>query len=397
MVFLAGCTSEPKAILDAVRAEPDLWQNQCLVGAFIPGVNNQDFSALGRRTAVRSIFATPGLRPGASAGTVQPLPLHYSAFWSYLAEPGRVDVVYTEVPLPAEDGTVGLGLNADFCLAPIEAGAKLVGIINPRMPDVRSGPRLAVDRFCAFVEDEHELPIYDAGPVDPAIDAIGKRIVSLLRDGDTLQLGLGKVQAAVLQHLGQNGTTGLAYHSGMLSTPIQAALDRGIFSRGITTGTALGSSDFYDSLAEREEITFSPVKVTHAQSTFARMERFISVNSVIEVDLYGQANGEFVQDEQVSGHGGLIDFMRGARQSRGGLSILALPSTGKGGKFSRIVPSLSSLVPVTVARSDVDMVITEHGIADLRYASTEERAEKLISIADPAFRGELQASWTRTA
>lgn len=392
-IFLAGCASEPRAIIEAVRNEPDLWTGQTIVGTFIPGVNDQDFSALGQRTRVESIFATKGLRAGGTQGQLALLPMHYSAFWRYLGMPDCVKVVYLDVAPPRADGTVGLGVSADFALAPIAAGARLVGIVNHRMPDVADGPRLPVERFAAFVEDEHDLPAYDAGAVDAATAAIARRIVASLRPGDTLQLGLGKVQSAVLEALSAAGLTDLAFHAGMISTPMLDALDKGVFSNGVTTGVALGHGDFYARAASRDNIRFMPVGYTHAQATFSAIRRFISVNSVLEVDLYGQANGEFLGGRQISGHGGMVDFVRGARESEEGVSILALPSTGKNGAVSRIVPHFENHSPASVARSDVDIVVTELGLADLRHASMHERAERLIAIAHPDFQEHLERQW----
>src|SRR5690606_33477617 len=125
---------------------------------------------------------------------------------------------------------------------------------------------------------------YDAGEIDPATMAIGTTIAGLLHPGDTLQLGLGKVQAAVFAALASSGTTGLAFHAGMISTPILNTLDSGVISRGIVTGVALGCSHFYEDVATRRYIRFAPVGFTHSQTTFSSMERFISVNSVLEID-----------------------------------------------------------------------------------------------------------------
>ncbi len=392
-IFIAGCASEPLPILAAVQAEPQLWADTTLWGTFIPGVNDRDFTALGLGTTVRSIFATPGLRPGRTSASLRLMPLHYSTWWQYLAAPGLIDIAYVTVPPPRDDGTIGLGITADFAPAPIAAGARLVGVINPAMPDVARGPRLPLERFEALVEHEAPLPAYDAGPLDPATRRIAAHVAGLLRPGDTLQLGLGKVQSAILDQLAANPVPGLAFHAGMVSAPIRSALEAGVFDRGVTCGVALGDADFYRFVGSRLEMEFAPVGFTHAQKTFSKMARFISVNSVLEVDLYGQANGEFIGGRQISGHGGMVDFIRGSRQSEAGVSILALPSTGRGGTFSRIVSTLPAGIPVTVARSDVDVVVTEHGIADLRHADTGERAERLIGIADPVYREELHRAW----
>jgi 4-hydroxybutyrate CoA-transferase len=124
----------------------------------------------------------------------------------------------------------------------------------------------------------------------------------------------------------------------------------------------------------------------------AEIDNFVSINSVLEVDLMGQCNAEIVNGRQISGTGGLMDFVRGARLSRGGRSILAVQATAAGGKVSRIVPRLPADAVVTCARTDVDYIVTEHGHAHLRHLSPEERAEALIAIADPAFRDELRAA-----
>lgn len=386
-MLLAGCAAEPRAVLDAVRAEPDLWQGRILTGAFIPGVNDADFSGMGRGTTVETIFQTPGLRAG--AGRVAHLPMHYTAFWNRLARPGIVDLVYMNVPPPRADGTVGFGLVADFTPGPIAAGAVLVGIVNPRIPDPDGGPRLPLSRFAALVEADHALPELAPAEPDPVSQAIAAHVVSLLRAGDTLQLGLGKLQSAVVARLVQEAPPDLAYHGGMISSGMAIAAPA--FPRGITTGTALGDAAFYDTVAALPGLRFAPVGQTHAIATLAAIAGFVSVNSVLEVDLTGQANAESLGGQQISGQGGLVDFLRGARASDGGRAILALPSTAAGGRASRIVARLARGTPVTVARGDVDLVVTEHGVADLREADLATRARRLAAIAAPAFRAELEA------
>lgn len=390
-LYVAGCCGEPGAILEAVAADPELWHGVELLGAYIPGVNRRDLSAIGRGTTARSIFATEGLRPERSAGRVSIWPAHYTELYRRLAGPGAVDIAYFQVPPPRDDGTVGFGIAADFSPAPASGGARLVGVINPAMPDVADGPRLPVERFAAFVEAEAPLISYDSGRRDPVIDAIGVRIAGLIREGDTIQLGLGKMQQAVLDALA--GHRGLGFHSGMISDPILPLIDRGVFEKGITTGVALGSAALYERVRRLPQLRFRPVGETHAIGHLSRIERFISINSVIEVDLFGQANAEILGGRQVSGLGGMVDFVRGARASSGGRSLLALPATAEGGRRSRILAALPAGVPAGVSRSDVDCVVTEHGVADLRGASVAERAERLIAIAAPPFRDALAAEW----
>lgn len=388
-IYVGGCLAEPTAVLDAVRQAPDLWRSVTLTGAFIPGVNGRALASHGLSTRVETIFATESLRADDPAVSI--LPLHYSTFYELLARPGHVDIAYIQVPRPRADGTIGLGPSADFSPAVIASGARLVGLVNPHLPDVVDGPRLPRERFEALVEVDDPLLSYDAGAIDAATQAIAGHIAATVCPGDTIQLGLGKVQAAMLAALSDHRDLG--FHAGMISGPMLRALESGVFSRGITTGVALGPADFLQAVAARADIRFAPVGHTHAQATLAAIDNLVSINSVIEVDLFGQANGESLGGRQISGHGGMVDFVRGARASRGGRSILALPSTTKGGSVSRIVPFLPMGGPVSVSRADTDIVATEFGMVELRHAGMDERAEKLISIAAPQFRDGLAAQW----
>jgi acyl-CoA hydrolase len=150
----------------------------------------------------------------------------------------------------------------------------------------------------------------------------------------------------------------------------------------------------YDWAGRCSDLRFAPVSYTHDVRVIAQIDRFVAINSVVAIDLSGQANAEMVNGRQVSGTGGLLDFVRGAHLSEGGRSILALPSTA-GGKASRIVARLGERDIVSCPRADADIVVTEHGIAHLRDKSIDERAEALIAIADPAFRDELADQWQR--
>lgn len=390
-VFIAGCCGEPKVVLDAVEAQPSLWQDVRVVGSFIPGVNDSDFSALGRGTQVDTIFATRGLHPVLSAGRVNLLPVSYTGLWQMLSEPGRVDIAFVQVTVPRDDGTTSFGIAVDFVPALIDAGARLVGIVNPAMPDPLDGPRVPVDRFEALVHAQTPLIEYDGGAPDAAMLAIGQHIVALLEEGDTLQLGLGKIQSAVLRQLA--GRRGLGFHGGMISTPMLERLEEGTFSKGILTGVALGTKPFYRALNKIDGIAFRPVSQTHDLGALSKVPNLVSVNSVLQVDLFGQASAEMLGHRQISGQGGLVDFVRGARQSHGGRSILALPSTAGKETRSRIVPALAEGVPATVSRADVDIVVTEYGVARLRGVDVEERVHRLLAIAHPAFRDDLVRAW----
>ena len=388
-ILIAGCAAEPSGVLDAVAAEPELWEGRVLTGAFVPGVNDRDFSAVGRGTAVETIFVTAGMRADRAAGTIRHLPMHYTAFWDRLARPGVVDLVMMTVPPPRADGTVGYGICADFAPAAIAAGARLIGVVNEAMPDPPGAPRLPVERFEILAEDDSPLPELAPNAPDPTSRAIAERIVDLIPGGGSLQLGLGRLQAAILEALREAGRDDLGFHGGMVSGGIEAAMDAGCFPRGVAAGVALGTRGFYGRLGYRERIQYLSVFNTHSQARLASIPGMTGVNSVMEVDLSGQANAEHVGGRQVSGQGGMVDFVRGARAAPGGRAILALPSTARDGAVSRIVPALPRGAPVSVSRADADLVVTEHGIADLREADLALRAERLIAVAHPDFREAL--------
>lgn len=389
-ILIAASAAEPRAILEAALAEPGLLAGRTLTGAFIPGVNETGFAAAVPGGRVETIFATAGLARG-GGGTVAHLPLHYSAFWARLARPGLVGAVVATVPPPRADGSFGLGLACDFAPAAIAAGAALIEIVNARMPDVAQGPRLPAARFAALVEDDSPLPELVPAIPDRVNMAIADHVAALIGPGATLQLGLGRLQAAILARLAQHPPSGLACHAGMI---VPGVLAPGLFPRGIVTGVALGDAAFYDAVGRAPGLRLAPVGETHAHAVLAAQPGLISVNAALEVDLSGQVNAEYL-GAQSSGQGGMVDFIRGARASAQGRSIIALPATARGGRQSRIVAALGAGVPVSVARGDIDMVVTEHGTADLREADLATRARALAGIAAPEFRDDLLAAAAR--
>jgi acyl-CoA hydrolase len=257
------------------------------------------------------------------------------------------------------------------------------------MPAVCDGPTVPLDTFDVVVQVDTPLPGYCAGTIDPVSAAIAARVGALVPDGATVQTGLGKIGVATLAALADH--RGLSIHSGMVTEPLIILLDRDAVER-VTTGVALGSADLYARVATDPRVRFRPVGETHAISTPAAIPRFIAVNSAIEIDLFGQVNAEWMDGRQVSGGGGLIDFLRGAWASDGGVPVVALPASAKGDALSRIVPRLSC--PPSVGRGDPVVIVTEHGVADLRGLSIDARAAALIDIAAPSHRDRLAEAWS---
>ena len=178
----------------------------------------------------------------------------------------------------------------------------------------------------------------------------------------------------------------------MISDPVLPLLESGALER-VTTNVALGGPELYAACAADPRIRFTSVARTHDFDVLRRIPNLVSVNSVIEIDLFGQGNAEMMGGRQVSGHGGLVDFLRGARYAPGGRSILATAATAKGGTVSRIVPRLDPATVTTTLRADADLVVTEYGVADLRHGDVDARAAALIAVAAPQFRDDLSRAW----
>ncbi len=261
------------------------------------------------------------------------------------------------------------------------------------MPRPRTSYEVPYERLDHVIETERPVLELPGGSLSEEIRKIGANVASLVEDGDVIQIGIGKVPAAVLSALHDRRELGL--HGGLIADGVAD-----LHAAGVMRAHGLHRRDRHRarSTTSPRPAPTSPSRRSATPTISRRWRRFpdfVAINSVLSVDLVGQANAEMLDGRQVSGTGGLLDFVRGARASQGGRSILALPSTAAGGKLSRIVPKLGERDIVSCPRADADIVVTEHGVARLREKSLEERAEALIAIAAPAFREELAKGRTR--
>ncbi len=391
-VYVAGCSGQPTALFDAFQQAPEQAEGLTFHGIWIPGVNRLDWPGLHPRAQGEATFASPDWQESARAGRLRVVPETYTSSWQRLTD-ASADVAVALVAPPDADGRCSLGVAVDFTPAAWARARHRLLLITPQMPVPADGIHLPMGDADAVVAVDQ--PVLTVPPValDSAFTAIARHIRPLLRDGDTLQFGLGKVQLAMLANL--SGLRNIRLHAGMVSDPLLPLLLQDVLCDepgSIKAGVALGSTDLYRAVAGDPRMQFRPVGYTHDIRTLGAIPRLVAINSVIEIDLFGQANAEFIGDRAVSGGGGLLDFLRGARIAPGGLPILALVSTARSGTLSRIVPRLSTPC-VTIPRCDVGLVATEHGLVDLRGLDEQARAMALISVADPAHRADLSAAW----
>jgi acyl-CoA hydrolase len=242
---------------------------------------------------------------------------------------------------------------------------------------------------------EADTPLlHYADPVMGDVDRqIARHAAALVRDGDTLQFGIGTVPLALAE--GLTSHRNLRLRTGMVTSAVRTLARAGALDprARITTGVALGDADFYDFVAHHEPLWFTDASHTHDVQAIAATPRFVAVNSAVEVDLFGQVNSERTGGQLQAGAGGLPAFAQGALGSEGGRLMICLRATAARGKLSRIVPSLGEGGVCTLPRYWADTVVTEHGVAELRGLSLEARAQALIGIAAPEHRAALAEAW----
>jgi acyl-CoA hydrolase len=318
------------------------------------------------------------------------VPCHYSALPRLFAEGALpADVGFVQVSPPDADGTCSLGVGVDYIADALAHTPVLIAEVNRRMPATTGTPRIPLSRFAAVIETDRPLAEAPVRAADDVELAIARHVAELVEDGDTLQLGVGSLPTAVLDALA--GHQDLGVQSGMISDGVLRLVEKGVVTgarkeidRGvIVTGAALGSTELYERLSELP-VEFRPASYTHAPHVLARLSRFVSVNSAIEVDLTGQVGAEQRRGVHIGAVGGQVDFSRAAALT-GGRSIITVRA--RSGAHSTIVARLDG--PVTTGRSDVDHVVTEYGVAHLRGCDLTERARRLAAVAAPEFREDL--------
>jgi 4-hydroxybutyrate CoA-transferase len=398
-VFVAGATAEPLTILDALRNNPDCCAGVRFVSASIPGVNHVDFSSFHDNCKSTAFFATPENRSSISTGNVDFLPMQYRAIFDYLSDDQHFDVVLAQLPALENDEKLSLGICADFLPAVLDRATLLIAEINPLQPVPGDSPGWPLSRLDLAVECDRPIAEIPVPGIDQAAADIGRIVAEIIRDGDCLQVGIGEIPNAILAELRNKNDLGV--HSGLVSDGLMALAKAGnitgenknIDTGRIVTGTTIGSRDLMDWAGADPRLSFHPVNYTHDAGVIRQLDQFVSINSALQVDLFGQVNADMLNGQQISGTGGSVDMIRGAALSRNGRSVIALKATAEGGKTSRIVSRLGSDTAATILRTDVDYVVTEFGACRIKHLSAGERVDALINIAAPQFRDQLRRDW----
>ncbi len=349
-----------------------------------------------------TIFAGGASRPAIAEGRADFLPTFFKDLPGLLGETIPVDVAVVNVSPPDDEGFCTLGLACDYSKAAVEKARIVIAQVNECMPCVEGAEnKVHLSRFAYMVPCADPIPEIPLPVISDVECEIGRHCASLVNDGDTLQLGIGALPDAVIMFLKDKKDLGI--HSEMISDGAMGLIKSGVINGSrktlhpgkVVVTFLIGSRELYDFVNKNSMIEMMPVDYVNDPWVIGRNDNMVSINSCIEVDLMGQVNAESIGLKQFSGVGGQVDYVRGASLSKGGRSILAMPSTAAKGKVSRIVALLSEGAAVTTSRNDVDYVVTEYGIAKLKGKTLMQRAEALIAIAHPDFREALTAEFDR--
>ena len=345
----------------------------------------------------RGLFLGENVREAVIAGRADYTPIFLSEIEG-LFESGALplDIVLMQVTPPDEHGFVSLGTTVDCTMTAARYAKFVIAEVNDQVPRTHGDTFIHVSLISAFVETSRPLLELHTEPFTETHLSVARNVASLIPDGATLQTGIGAISEAVLSCLGDKNDLGI--HTEMCPDGVVDLIESGVINgqrKSIHRGKAvaafvLGTRRLFDFIHENSSFEFRSISYTNDPFVVAQNDRMVAINSALQIDLTGQVCADSIGTKPFSGFGGQLDFIRGAARSRGGVPIIALPSTAVRGTVSRIAPVLEPGAGVVTSRADVHYVVTEHGVAYLHGKSLRERAEALIAIADPRFRAELE-------
>lgn len=397
LVVITPGAGEPTALVEALIAQRhDIGPFRVFTGSAYSGLFQPEHADLISFIGLGAVGTNRAL---VAAGVMDILPVHYSEVPRLLASgPLKADVAL--VQLGAEIGRrYSYGAAMGYMPSAVASARAVIGEVNAQAPRTFGGPDFLrpglAPGLAAMVESDRPLPVVAEGEPGPVERAIARHAAAYIEDGAILQTGIGKIPVAILATL--TDRKGLGLHTGVVGDSLVDLLQTGALTGDshpmhpgrMVTGSLLGSERLYRFADANRAIAMAPVTETHDHRVLAGLPRLIAINSALEADLTGQISAEVADGGAYLGTvGGQVDFVRGAMASPGGRSIIAFPSrTGRGA--ARIVPRIASGV-VTTARSDADIIITEHGAAELRGVGLRERVRRMIAIAHPDDREGLE-------
>ena len=398
-VYIGGGCGAPRMLADALVSRAPTLRNVEIIQILTAGQAAYAAPELAASFRVNALFIGANVRDAVQAGRADFTPVFLSEIPRLFRE-GQLplDVALISVSPPDSHGYCSFGVEVGVTKPAVESARVVIAEINPQMPRVWGDSFIHLSRITACVPVDYPLPELPQSTPAPLYQQIGSYIAEMIPDGATLQLGIGAIPNAVLDYLGDKRDLGI--HSEMVADGIIDLVERGVITGArktflpgkIVAGFMLGTARLYRFVHDNPIIEMHPIDFTNDPFIISRHDHMVAINAALQVDLTGQVCADSIGTRLYSGVGGQADFIRGAARARGGLPIIALPSTALGGSVSRLVPTLAEGAGVTTSRNDVHYVVTEYGVAALYGKTVRQRAEALIAIAHPAFREELRAA-----
>jgi acetyl-CoA hydrolase len=395
-VFLTGNCSVPQTVLSAlVDYAPDL-QNVEVVQALSVGPADYVNPDMAGHLRVNTMFVSSNIREAVQAGRADFTPVLLSEFTllfknNYLP----LDVALVHLSPPDNYGFCSFGVEVGLTKTPAESARIIIAEVNQQMPRTLGDSFIHISNVDYIVPVDYPLVEMPMAGNDSSevIDRIAGHVAELIPDGATIQMGIGAIPDTMLKYMYEKKNLGI--HTELFSDGVIDLVEAGVLTNArktlhpgkIIAGFILGTKRLYDWVDDNPLIELHPTEYVNDPFVIAQNENMVAVNSAIEVDLTGQVCADSIGPKIYSGVGGQLDFIYGASRSKGGIPIIALPSTAR--QFSRIVSMLKTGAGVVTTRNHVRYIITEYGIADLYGKTIRQRAHSLINIAHPEFRDNL--------
>jgi acyl-CoA hydrolase len=395
-VYIHSNAGAPRTLINAMTARADELKDVQIYQIITLGEASYADARYAGSFNVHSMFVGPNVRQAVNEGRADYTPVFFSdlprLFYDSILP---VDVCLIECSPPDSNGEMSYGLSMD-CTPAAQKNARTVIVeINDQMPRTFGSPTINISQATCIVESSHAVPELPQETPGECEEAIGSHIASLVEDGATIQMGIGAIPNAVLEHLRDKRDLGV--HSEMVSDGIIELIESGVINNSKKTvlpgktavSFMMGSQRLYRFVDNNPIFEFRPSEFINDPVVIAQNHKMTSINAALQIDLTGQVCADSLGTYMYSGCGGQVDFVRGARRSAGGKAIIALPSTAKNGTISRICPVLSAGAGVVTTRFDVEYVVTEYGIANLAGKNMKDRVKALIGIAHPDHRAML--------
>jgi len=401
-VFLTGNVSVPKTLLAALVDFAPNVQDVEVCQALTVGAADYVSEAMEGHLRVNSMFISANIRKAVQEGRADFTPVLLSEF-PLLFKRGvlPIDVALIHVSTPDEHGFCSLGVEVGLTKSAAESAKIIIAEVNDQMPRTLGDSFIHVSRLTHIVPVNYPIPEHKmtAEGNSEIIQGIAGHVASLIPDGATMQLGIGSIPDAVLKFLMDKRDLGI--HTELFSDGVIDLVNAGVLTNArktlhpgkIVAGFILGTGKLYNWVNDNPMVEMHPTEYVNDPFIIAQNERMVAVNSAIEVDLTGQVCADSIGPKLFSGVGGQLDFIYGASRSKGGVPIIALPSTAvmrDGTQISKITAMLKPGAGVVTTRNHIRYVVTEYGIADLYGKTIRQRAQALINVANPIFREDLQ-------